>query len=72
VRLTVAEAYTGKSFPFAVPAGRTDSVLIPSMLSKGWYDITITSHADPAYLRRLAGHVETGAPSISDPALGAR
>jgi phospholipase C len=71
VRLTVAEAYTGKSFPFAVPAGRTDSVLIPSMLSKGWYDITITAHGNPAYLRRLAGHVETGAPSISDPALGA-
>jgi phospholipase C len=71
VRLTVAEAYSGRSFPFAVPAGRTDSVLIPSLLSKGWYDITVTSHTGSSYLRRLAGHVETGAPSISDPALGA-
>jgi phospholipase C len=71
VHLTVAEAYTGRSFPIAVRPGRTESVLIPSVLRKGWYDITITSHADPAYLRRLAGHVETGRPSISDPALGA-
>ena len=72
VRLTVAEAYSGRSFPFAVPAGRSDSLLIPSLLSKGWYDISVTAHGNPAYLRRLAGHVETGAPSISDPALGAR
>jgi phospholipase C len=71
VQLTVAEAYSGRSFPFAVPAGRSDSLLIPSVLSKGWYDISVTAHGNPAYLRRLAGHVETGAPSISDPALGA-
>jgi phospholipase C len=71
VRLTVAEAYSGRSFPFAVPAGRSDSLLIPSLLSKGWYDISVTAHGNPAYLRRLAGHVETGAPSVSDPALGA-
>jgi phospholipase C len=69
VQLTVADAYTGKSFPIAIRPHRTESILIPSLLSKGWYNITITSH-DPAYLRRLAGHVETGRPSISDPALG--
>ncbi|MGI9169607.1 MAG: phosphocholine-specific phospholipase C [Caulobacteraceae bacterium] len=35
-----------------------------------WYDLTLTSDADPAFLRRLAGHVETGRPSLSDPAIG--
>jgi phospholipase C len=37
--------------------------------SEGWYDVTITSSGDPRFLRRLAGHVENGSPSISDPTL---
>jgi phospholipase C len=35
-----------------------------------WYDISITQSQQAPYLRRLAGHIETGAPSISDPAIG--
>ena len=35
VQLTVAEAYSGRSFPFAVPAGRSDSLLIPSAAQQG-------------------------------------
>jgi len=34
-----------------------------------WYDVTVTCSTDPAFVRRLAGHVETGAPSVSDPTL---
>lgn len=34
-----------------------------------WYDVSVTVAEDPAFLRRLAGHVETGRPSRSDPAL---
>ncbi len=36
-----------------------------------WYDLVVTADSDSAFLRRLAGHMETGAPSISDPAIGA-
>jgi len=36
----------------------------------GWYDVCITSPEAPRYLRRLAGRLETGAPSTSDPAMG--
>ncbi|MFC5907108.1 phosphocholine-specific phospholipase C [Streptacidiphilus monticola] len=36
----------------------------------GWYDLTLTADADPAWRYRLAGHVETGHPSVSDPRLG--
>jgi phospholipase C len=36
----------------------------------GWYDLIITVAGDPTFKYRLAGHVETGAESISDPALG--
>jgi phospholipase C len=32
-----------------------------------WYDFTVTA---AAFTRRLAGRIETGADSISDPAMG--
>ncbi|SFN27514.1 phospholipase C, phosphocholine-specific [Variovorax sp. OV329] len=35
-----------------------------------WYDFAVTSSADPSYYRRFAGRVETGAHSVSDPAMG--
>jgi phospholipase C len=37
--------------------------------SKRWYDVTVTSEADPAFLRGFAGHVENGHPGVSDPAI---
>jgi phospholipase C len=35
-----------------------------------WYDLAVTSDHDPAFLRHLAGHGETGRPSLSDPGIG--
>jgi len=43
---------------------------LPWPLRRGWYDVTITCDADAAFLRRLAGHVENGRPSVTDPAMG--
>lgn len=34
-----------------------------------WYDFSITCKGDSHYVRRLAGHIETGHPSFSDPAI---
>jgi phospholipase C len=38
--------------------------------SGGWYDLKIRADSDERYLRRLAGRLETGAHSITDPAMG--
>jgi phospholipase C len=38
--------------------------------SFGWYDIVVEAGADPDFLRRLAGHLEDGKDSASDPAIG--
>jgi phospholipase C len=38
--------------------------------SAHWYDLVVTSDNDSVYRRRLAGHMETGQPSWSDPAIG--
>jgi phospholipase C len=70
VELTVSEAYSGKSFNVPVRPGGLAPMVIQTDQGQGWYDITVTVHGDSVYLRRLAGHVETGKPSISDPSLG--
>jgi phospholipase C len=37
--------------------------------SSGWFDLSIVHAGDPVFLRRFAGHVETGRPATSDPAV---
>jgi phospholipase C len=37
----------------------------------GWYDLVIEAAADPTFQQRLAGHLETGEDSITDPAIAA-
>jgi len=39
--------------------------------SHGWYDLKVTVDGDPSFERHLAGHVENGKDSMSDPLLGA-
>ena len=36
----------------------------------GWYDLSVAVSGDPRFLRRLAGRMESGRDSISDPAMG--
>jgi phospholipase C len=70
VRLTLTSAYDGSQSQVTVRPGSTVTVTAPSAFGTGWYDVSVTSDASPRYLRRLAGHVETGGPSVSDPSLG--
>jgi phospholipase C len=35
----------------------------------GWYDLIVTVAGDPTFKYRLAGHLENGEGSFSDPAL---
>jgi len=51
------------------PPARID-IAWPLATSAHWYDVTLTSDHDKRYVRRLAGHVENGQPSTSDPAYG--
>ncbi|QJD30081.1 phosphocholine-specific phospholipase C [Methylococcus geothermalis] len=39
-------------------------------LFSGWYDLIVTVEGDTGFEYRLAGHVETGRDSISDPMMG--
>ncbi|HEY8948240.1 MAG TPA: phospholipase C, phosphocholine-specific [Rhizomicrobium sp.] len=42
----------------------------PIAASAHWYDVSVTLPDAPDFLRRFAGHIETGKPSLSDPAFG--
>ena len=39
--------------------------------SHGWYDLTLEVEGDATFGQQLAGHVETGKDSMSDPLIGA-
>ncbi|MEU1826950.1 phosphocholine-specific phospholipase C [Streptomyces abikoensis] len=68
-RLTVTDAYGGGRATITVRAGRTVTHTVDPRHGKRWYDVTVVSETDPGFLRRFAGHVETGEPGVSDPAI---
>ncbi|WP_435970276.1 phosphocholine-specific phospholipase C [Streptomyces sp. Qhu_M48] len=69
VTLTVTNAYAGTPQSVQVPKGGTVTHTVALTSSARWYDVTVTTPSAPDFLRRLAGHVETGAPGVSDPAI---
>jgi phospholipase C len=66
----IADAYTGQTVTRPLAAGRTFVWHWSLSKSYGWYDLTITVDSDPTFRQQLAGHVETGRDSMSDPLLG--
>ncbi|MFD3662353.1 phosphocholine-specific phospholipase C [Streptomyces sp. NPDC058659] len=68
-RLTVTHAYAGGPRTVTVPRGATVTHTVALSTSRAWYDVTVTSDTSADYLRRLAGHVETGAQGVTDPGI---
>ncbi|MGW7822317.1 phosphocholine-specific phospholipase C [Streptomyces puniciscabiei] len=69
VRLKVVNGYGGGPVTVTVRPGATVRHTVDLTASRRWYDVTVTSEADPAFLRGFAGHVENGRPGVSDPAI---
>ncbi|MFI6601584.1 phosphocholine-specific phospholipase C [Nonomuraea sp. NPDC050536] len=67
--VTIVNAYGGATASHTVGPGATVTHTATLAASASWYDLTVTSSTDAGWLRRLAGHVETGGPSLSDPAI---
>jgi phospholipase C len=67
----VLDAYTGNLLTTRVlhpHATVVDKLSLDQFF--GWYDLIVTAGGDSTFKYRLAGHVETGEDSFSDPALG--
>ncbi|MEU6576586.1 phosphocholine-specific phospholipase C [Streptomyces sp. NPDC046805] len=69
VRLKLSDGYGGRPTTVAVRSGATVRKTVDLAASSRWYDLTVTSDADPGFVRRFAGHVENGRPGVSDPAI---
>lgn len=69
VELKVTDGYGGKPTTVRLRPGAVHRRTLDLRASRRWYDLTVTSAADPAFLRRFAGHVENGLPGVSDPAI---
>jgi len=68
--VSVLDAYTGNSITRHLEPHETLEDELSLQQFHGWYDLIVTIAGDPSFKYRLAGHVETGEDSYSDPALG--
>jgi phospholipase C len=50
--------------------GRKAEMTIKLRDSGNWYDLLVTAESDPSFVRRMAGRIETGRHTVSDPAMG--
>jgi phospholipase C len=70
VQVHIVEAYGQESGTHEVAPGQTLEKYWPLQASFGWYDLVISMDSHPGFQQQLAGHVETGRNSMSDPAIG--
>jgi phospholipase C len=68
VRLT--DHYTGARTDRPLQPRGTWTTQISTNRLFGWYDVTVSAPSDAGFAYRLAGHVEDGKDSASDPAMG--
>jgi phospholipase C len=67
----ILDAYSKDVTVHSLQPGETWKPGWPLEASYGWYDFTIEVESDPTFRQRVAGHIETGSDSMSDPAIGA-
>jgi phospholipase C len=68
--VTVLDAYTGRKFTKLLERRKDLDHEWSLEGFHGWYDLIVRVEGDAAFEYRLAGHVETGEDSITDPVLG--
>jgi len=70
-KLSILDAYSGETFRADLEPGEYREKTWCLDSSFGWYDLTIQVESDSSFKQQLAGHVETGKDSVTDPAIGA-
>lgn len=69
-RVTVENLYNGESMDYMLKPGEHVEKRWFLGDSYGWYDLVVRADAEAGFVQRLAGHVETGGPGVTDPAMG--
>lgn len=68
-QLSANKYYAGTPATVNVPARSSSSLRLALATSQRWYDYSLRAAGIGGWLRRFAGHLENGQPSISDPAM---
>ncbi|HEY3939857.1 MAG TPA: phospholipase C, phosphocholine-specific [Bryobacteraceae bacterium] len=71
VKLHILDAYTKATSTHVLRAGENAVEYRHLARFFGWYDFVLTVETDATFRQELAGHVETGQDSVTDPAIGA-
>jgi len=69
VIFTLTNSYDGRPKRLRVLKGQSAQYRLSVHHSKQWYDVSVVADTDTVFLRRFAGHVETGEAGVSDPAI---
>jgi phospholipase C len=65
----VKNVYTGATTSHQLARGSTLSSTVSVVRYAGWYDFILSVESDLTFQQQLAGHLETGRPSTTDPAM---
>ena len=71
IGVSVLDVYSGKVRTAELKAGEHGERTYDLNSTFGWYDFVVTVESDTTFRYQLAGHVETGEESRTDPAIGA-
>ena len=69
-KIRLVDAYTGETTVHNLQPHGSLNQFSDRHKFFGWYDFTLTSDSDPTFRRQIAGHLETGRDSFTDPAIG--
>ncbi|HEV7577902.1 MAG TPA: phospholipase C, phosphocholine-specific [Caldimonas sp.] len=67
---SVIDNYTGERSRVRLTQRQSTALRLPLEETSGWYDFVISVEGDASFEYRIAGHLEDGRPSASDPAMG--
>lgn len=70
--LQVLDVYTGSTITKALKVGGTFSQFFSIGKFHGWYDFILSVTTDAGFQQQLAGHLETGQDSVTDPRMPAQ
>jgi phospholipase C len=68
--VSVLDHYKSKTTTLFIDPGESESKRWPLERTAGWYDLTVTVNGNGRFATQLAGHVENGEDSVSDPLMG--
>jgi phospholipase C len=70
VEVTISNLYANTKHTESIRAGHSSTMQFELSHSHNWYDLLVSVSGDAGFQQRLAGHVENGRDSFTDPKMG--